>query len=178
MQRGVDKKLVHRRQSCRQRIERFLRARGVTQRTKQADEIAMAVLYDAQGFERGECRIARRFERRPDVSEIRRPLLQPRPNGAQGCVRLACRYHHAVEIRRIQVARDEAERFERLQQWRQDRHDVVHHSLTHRAYSAFNGGLGSVKPWFSLGLLQPWLSAVLAPSTAWRDRSSSAPRRR
>ena len=163
LQRGIDEELVHRRQPCRQRIEGFLRAWGIAQRAKQADEIALAALHDAQGLECSEHCIACRFQRRLDVSEIRRPLLKPRPNGAQGRVRLACRVHHAVEIRRVQVARDEAERFERLQQRRQHGHDVVHHGLTHRMYSAFNGGL---------------LNAISAPSTAWRDRSNSAPRRR
>src|SRR5207253_6002625 len=30
---------------------------------------------------------------------------------------------------------------------RQYGHDVVHHGLAHRAYSAFNGGLNSMQPW-------------------------------
>ena len=58
---------------------------------------------------------------------------QARKDRLQRLIRRAGGFHHAAEIRRIEMARDEAECFERLQQWRQHGHDVVHHGLAHRA---------------------------------------------
>jgi len=43
-----------------------------------------------------------------------------------------------VEIRRIEMTRNEAERFQRLQQRRQHGHDVVNHSLAHRSRFLFS----------------------------------------
>ena len=65
------------------------------------------------------------------MCELLGPISQPRTDGLQRLVRLACGFHDRIEIRRVQVACDEAERFERLQQWRQHGHDVVHHGLAH-----------------------------------------------
>ena len=95
----------------------------------------MAALHDTQGFECGKRRVARRLQRGLDRGERLGPLLEPRPLGAQGFIRLSDGLHHAVEIRGIEVARNEAERFQRLQQRRQHGHDVVHHGLTHRTLS-------------------------------------------
>ena len=164
---GSTKNSAHRRQSRRQRIERLLGARRVAQAAKQAGELAMAALHDTQGFECGKRRVARRLQRGLDRGERLGPLLEPRPHDAQGFIRLSDGLHHAVEIRRIEVARDEAEGFQRLQQRRQHGHDVVHHSLTHRRAPCQRL---SVQP-----LLTQCNRGALA---AWPDRSSSAPRRR
>ena len=43
-QGGIDEELVHRRQTGRERIERLLRARQMTQRAKHRDKVALALL--------------------------------------------------------------------------------------------------------------------------------------
>jgi hypothetical protein len=62
-----------------------------------------------------------------------RPRRKPRPDRAQRLLGLAGGLHDAAEVGRIQMPRDEAERFQRLQQGRQHGDDVVHHGLAHRA---------------------------------------------
>ena len=49
------------------------------------------------------------------MREFFRPACQPRKLGLQRLVRRTGRVHDAPEIRRIEMACDEAERFERLQ---------------------------------------------------------------
>jgi hypothetical protein len=92
-------------------------------------------LHDTQRFECHKRRVARRLQRGLDAGELLGPLFEPRPAGAQGFIRLSNGLHHAVEIRRIEVARDEAQGFQRLKQRRQHSHDVVHHGLAHRTLS-------------------------------------------
>ena len=128
----IEEELADRRQLCGQRIERLLRPRRVAQRAKHADEVAVAVLDRAQALIRGQRRVAGGIERGLDAGELLRPIRQPGTNGAQCLIRCTGGLHHRLEIRRIEMAPDKAERFERLQQRRQHGHDVVHHGLTHR----------------------------------------------
>ena len=81
-EQGIDEEIAYRRQFRRQRIQRLLRARGVTQCLEHAEEIAIATLHEAQAFECGERCIARRFKRVLDFGEFRRPLFEPRPHRA------------------------------------------------------------------------------------------------
>ena len=74
------------------------------------------------------------------VPESSRSLLTNRMRNSrqlrpQHLIRRPGGVHDPPEIRRVEMARDKAERFQRLQQRRQHGHDVVHHGLTHRADS-------------------------------------------
>ena len=93
----------------------------------------MAMLDRAQALERGERRVAGCFKQGLDAGEFRRPPGQPRTDRLQRLVRRAGGFHHGIEIRRVQMARNETECFERLQQRRQHSDDVVYHGLAHRA---------------------------------------------
>ena len=105
----------------------------MTQRAKHGNQIAIAMLDCAQSSERRKRSVCSRLERILYAREGLRPIDQPRTNGLQGLVRRAGRLHDTIEIRRIQMARNEPERFERLQQRWQNGDDVVHHGLAHRA---------------------------------------------
>ncbi len=61
-QRGVDKEIADRRKFRRERIERLLRARRVTQRAKHRDQIAIAMLHLTQAGECRKRRIARSLD--------------------------------------------------------------------------------------------------------------------
>ena len=58
--------------------------------------------------------------------------------GSCRLLRCADGFHDLVEIGRMQMARDEGERFQRVEQWRQHGHDVVHHGFAHRLVPEFN----------------------------------------
>ena len=88
----------------------------------------------------GKCRqrgIAGSFERVPYACEFLGPIGQPRTDGLQRLIRRAGGFHDRIKIRWIEMARDEAECFQRLQQGPQHGHDVVHHGLAHRALLRF-----------------------------------------
>jgi hypothetical protein len=72
------------------------------------------------------------------MRELVRPISQPRTDGLQRLIRRAGGFHDSIELRRVQMTGDETEGFERLQQGRQHRHDVVHHGLAHRARPCVN----------------------------------------
>ncbi len=137
----IDEELAHRRQCRGQRIQRLLRAGCMAQRAKHGDQVAIAMLYRAQSLERGDRRIACGRKRRAQMCEFLRPIGQPRTDSLQRLIRRAGGFHDLIERRRVQMARDEAERFERLQQGRQHGHDVVHHGLAHRALPLFEQDL-------------------------------------
>ena len=107
-QRSLEEELAHRRQFCDQRIERFLRARRIAQRLEHRDDIAMAIMHHAQAAECGERRVACGFQRGPDAGKFLRPVGEPPAHRLQRLIRRAGGLHHAVEIRRMQMARDEA----------------------------------------------------------------------
>ena len=90
------------------------------------------------------------------ICAVSRFTLTSCARGASDGLRLAGCLHHPAEIRRVQVSRDKAEAFERLQQRRQHGDDVVHHGLAHCAIFQFN--------------------AAAALSRASSDRSRSARR--
>ena len=131
-QRRIEKEVAHRRQFRGQRIQRLLRAGAVAQCAKHRHQVPIAVLDRAQALERRQRRIACRLERCLQVAEFSGPAGQPRPHRAQRLVGQAGGFHDRAKIRRVEVAGDEAERFQRLQQRRQHGHDVVHHGLAHR----------------------------------------------
>jgi hypothetical protein len=132
-QGGIDEEFRDRRQARGERIQCFLGARRMTQRAKRRNQLAIAMLHRAQSLEGGKRRIARSGQCRLDVGELPGPVHKTRPDGPQRLVGHAGRRHHRLEIRRIEMAGDEAKRFKRLQQRRQYGHDVVHHRLAHRA---------------------------------------------
>jgi hypothetical protein len=131
-QGGIDEEAGDRRQFCGKGIQRLLRARGVTQRAKHRKQVTVAVLYRAQSLEGRKHLVACGFERGLYACEFFGPISQPWTDGLQRLIRRAGGYHDRLEIRRIEMPRDETKRFERLQQRRQHGHDVVHHGLAHR----------------------------------------------
>ena len=94
-------------------------------------KLAVDAFDRAQSREGPERRVAGGFERALDVGEWLGPAGEPRTNGLQGPIRLACGLHDRREFRRVQMAGDESKRLERLQQRRQHGHDVVDHGLAH-----------------------------------------------
>ena len=92
----------------------------------------MAIMHHAQAAECGERRVARGFKRGSDGGKFLGPVGKPLAHRLQRLIRRAGGLHHAVEIRRVKMARDKGQRFQRLQQRWQHGHDVVHHGLTHR----------------------------------------------
>jgi len=84
-------------------------------------------MHRTQAVERSQRRVARGFERGPDASKFLGPAGHALTHRLQRLIRRAGGLHYAVEIRRIEMARHEGERFQRLQQRRQHGHDVVHH---------------------------------------------------
>ena len=102
------------------------------------------MLHRAQSLERRERGIAGGLKGVLDIGEFIWPIGEPYQDILQRLIRRPRGLHHATEVRRVEMARDKAERFKRLQQGRQHGHDVVHHGLAH----------GSL----------PWLAAFSAAS--------------
>jgi hypothetical protein len=92
----------------------------------------VALLYRAQSGESRQCGIARGLQRSAQMRKFLGPLVEPRTDRGQCLIRRARGFHDGPEIRRVEMARDETERFKRLQQRRQRGHDVIHHGLAHR----------------------------------------------
>ena len=127
----VDEEAVDRWQFCPKRIKSLLRAGEITQRAKHRDQVAIAKLHGAQTVERRKHIIACTLQPSLNVCELLRPAGQPGTRYFQGFIRLTRGFHDLIEIGRIQMSRDEAERFKRLQQRRQHGNDIIQNGLAH-----------------------------------------------
>ena len=177
---GTDRPLVrrkeeaaHRRQYRSERIQRFQRAAHLTQCA-----IGKAHAVRRTGRRTQPVAGAQRCLGRPldGVAQIRRPCGIGRGR-AQGRIAIAQRGHQRLEVRRVQMARDETQRIERIEQAR-DHHWLAHsdqryvrHQQDHKDRSggrkACVGGRPTIGSARQRGVAQPGQRACFGYRRSW-----------
>ena len=108
-----------------QRIQRFLGTRNVSQRAEYGANTVGLIGRAAQSVECRKHRIDRGLEPLAHAGQFIGPAVELLACRAQIVIRRPGSVHHRAEVRRMKMARDEAERLQRPQQRRQQgRRDV------------------------------------------------------